>query len=72
MVHLSVLTIDIVRKWTCAIACSVQHFAIEERQSQLTIKYLLHFKLILFIYTYILIITTNFNVVSILKIKLYI
>ena len=37
-------------------------------------QYLAHYFLfiIIFIYTYILIITTNFNVLSILKIKLYI
>ena len=62
----------VLRKWTCAIECSVLHFVIEALQSQPTTKYLLNFKLILFIYTYILIITTNFNVLSILKIKLYI
>ena len=46
---------------------SICHLAIEP-----STKYLLHIKLILFIYTYILIITSNFNVLSILKIKLYI
>ena len=60
-----VYTIDIVRKWTCAIECSVWHFAIEALQSKPTTKNLLHFKLILFFYKYILIITTNFNVLSI-------
>ena len=55
-----------------AIECSVWHFAIEALQLQPTTKYLLNFKLILFIYKYILIITTNCNVLSILQIKLQI
>ena len=50
----------------------IWHFAIEALQSISTTKYFLNFKLLLFIYTRILIIMMNFNVLSVLKIKLYI